>query len=53
LEFVLTEAASQPCLGESQEPNQPHGPPRTTDLLHSLPQIINAILLLVFKCPGG
>src|SRR5258708_36445139 len=40
LEFALTGAASQPCLRESQEPNQPHGPPRTTDLLHSLPQII-------------
>src|SRR5690349_5982266 len=40
LEFALTGAASQPRLGESQEPDQPHGPPRTTALLHSLPQII-------------
>src|ERR1700756_5780079 len=44
LEFALTGAASQPCLGESQESNQPHGPHRTTHLLHSPPQIIAPFL---------
>ena len=33
-------------------PNQPHGPPRTTDLLHQPATNHSAILLLVFKCVG-